>query len=749
MATDTHGWLLDLYPDEQAGAVVWLLGDDGLRRRFVQPFPVTFYLGGEADRRADAGAWLAGQAEPPELATVTRRDLFAGPQTVLAVQAASDIQARRMVAGLRRRFRRLNYYDIDIPFSVRFLAANGVFPTARVSVTAEGDRVLSIRALDDPWDFQFDFPPVRTLHIQPECDPQQVAPRVLRLIYGDTQRELPLADPRRILEELIALFAEYDPDLLLCPHGDAWLFSRLFEWAEQFGVPFQPNRDPNRDVLQKKAFRFYSYGDVHHRAGQTHLFGRWHIDPHNTSMFGGFSLAAALELARVTGVGVQTAARSSPGAGFTALQMAEALRRGILIPFHKRQVEPLRSAQAFHLADRGGLNYRPLVGLHYGVAELDFFSMYPQIMAVWNISGETVGQVGRDTRYVPQTEVPITQDEPGLVATVLKPVLSKRRKAKLLMREIPKDDPRWPLLEAAAEGLKWLGWVSFGYQGFKNNRFGHPQAHEAICAVGREVLTTAKETAFRLGFQVLAANTDSLFVQQQGATEPGDFQELLEAIQRDTGLVLNLEGVFEWLAFVPAKGNPRVGAANRYFGKFADGTLKIRGLAQRRGDTPAWIARAEADALALLAGVPRHQPLNTALAEIVALVQKAVSALQGGRVPLEDLVVWQKLTREPDEYRGLSASAASARQLRIAGKDVQVGQRVGFVYIRGRPPAVRAWGLAFPPALAELDHARYRRLLTRALHGLLVPLGLDETAVQSLVADAVRQLELWPSASNV
>ncbi|TAK12351.1 MAG: hypothetical protein EPO32_08655 [Anaerolineae bacterium] len=744
MTSDLRGWLLDAYPDEQAGAVLWLLGEDGARRRLAMPFPVTFYLGGASDCLADARAWLAERQDPPVMEFMERRELFRGPQTVLAVQAATEIHAMRWARALRRRFRRLYYYDIDIPFSVRLLAAAGVFPTARVQAAVDGKRIESIRALDNPWDFQFDFPPVRTLYIQPDSPPAQTPLRSLRLIYGETEREISLAQPLHVLKELGTILDDFDPDLLLCPHGDAWLFPQLFEWAAQAGIPFQPNRDISRDVLHKKAFRFYSYGDVHHRAGQTHLFGRWHIDPHNTSMFGGFSLAAALELARITGVGVQVAARSSPGAGFTALQMVEALRRGVLVPLHKRQVEPFRSARDFHLADRGGLNYRPLVGLHYSVAELDFFSMYPQIMATWNISGETVGRTGRSNRYVPQTATPITQDEPGLVATVLKPVLTKRRKAKLMMKEIPRDDPRWPVLEAAAEGLKWLGWVSFGYQGFKNNRFGHPQAHEAICAVGRETLTIAKETAFRLGYSVLGANTDSLFVQRQGATEPQDFQDLLEEIQRDTGLVLNLEGVFEWLAFVPAKGNPRVGAANRYFGKFLDGKLKVRGLAQRRRDTPAWIAQAEADALAILAAVPRERPLETALPEIVALAQKAVAALHAGRVPLADLAVSQKLTREPDEYRGLSASAEAARQLRAAGQDVQVGQLVGFVYLKGRPPAVRAWGLPFPPAPAELDHARYRRLLARALHGLLVPLGLEEGDVLSLVTGAVRQLELWP-----
>ena len=138
---------------------------------------------------------------------------------------------------------------------------------------------------------------------------------------------------------------------------------------------------------------FESYGSIYHRATQTHLFGRWHIDPENSSMDMGFnfSMRSAIEMARVTCVSVQTTARNSPGSGFTAMQINEALHRGILIPLHKRQTERFKTAIQLNDADSGGLNYRPIVGLHTYVAEIDFFSMYPSIMMSWNISGETVG----------------------------------------------------------------------------------------------------------------------------------------------------------------------------------------------------------------------------------------------------------------------------------------------------------------------------------------------------------------------
>ena len=43
--SDLTGWLLDVYPDE-TGSVVWLLAQDGQRRRLTHHFPVTFYAAG-------------------------------------------------------------------------------------------------------------------------------------------------------------------------------------------------------------------------------------------------------------------------------------------------------------------------------------------------------------------------------------------------------------------------------------------------------------------------------------------------------------------------------------------------------------------------------------------------------------------------------------------------------------------------------------------------------------------------------
>ena len=68
------------------------------------------------------------------------------------------------------------------------------------------------------------------------------------------------------------------------------------------------------------------------------------------------------------------------------------------------------------------------------------------------------------------------------------------------------------------------------------------------------------------------------------------------------------------------------------------------------------------------------------LPEILALVREQFNALKNKDVPLEELAVTHTLSREPDKYSVLSATALVARQLAIHGKTLKQGQRARFLY---------------------------------------------------------------------
>jgi DNA polymerase-2 len=500
-------------------------------------------------------------------------------------------------------------------------------------------------------------------------------------------------------------------------------------------------------VAFAKERSYFSYGKIVYRGQQVHLSGRWHIDGTNALLYSDFDLDGIYETARVTRLPVQTSARVSPGTGVSSMQIVKALQEGILVPWRKQQSEAFKSALALIRRDQGGLVYQPIVGVHPHVAEVDFVSMYPGLMVRFNISPETAGGCEGD----PEGLRPFPNaDEPGLIPQTLAPLLEKRVRLKQRMRTFSRWDSRFRQDRARASAHKWLLVTCFGYLGYKNARFGRIEAHEAVTAYGREALLRAKETAEDADCTVLQLYVDGLWIGHPGWKDPGDFQAVIEAIHQRTGLPIALEGVYRWIAFLPSRQDSRVPVPNRYFGVFQDGGLKVRGIEARRRDTPAWVAAAQMRVLEELARAPGREEVPARLPRALALLHAAWRDLLAGRVPLEDLTVSQRLSREISEYQARSPAARAALQLKRAGKVVRPGQRVRYLITRGEP-GVHAWDLESEVDRRSLDHQRYLVLLHRAADTVLGPFGVEASALEAWIVHGrqpPRQLPLAPASGE-
>jgi DNA polymerase-2 len=423
--TTRCGWLLNLYAGEEneVGVILWFLDEDGRRCRLTHTFPVTFYAAGPADRLRAAWRYLrdgqtANGVTPTQrlravsLAREQREDLFAGMLDVMAVEVSHPAIQASVFHDLCRCFPDLDYYDADIPLWLRVAATYSVFPLAYCELIVDDDgRLQHITPLESPWQLDPSQPPLQVMTIEPDVAPLHAEPTWIRVRCGRMDNRIPLQPWRLLLIQLQATIRRHNPDLILSRWGDTWLFPTLLQQAEQEGIRFNPNRDEQRRPLQRQEDSYFTYGQVVYRGRQVHLYGRWHIDQQNAMMYGDYGLEGVFEQARVTGLPVQEIARKSPGAGITAMQMVTALRRDILVPYQKQQAEAFKSARDLIRADRGGLVYQPLTGLHREVAELDFVSMYPSIMVRHNISPEAVGTQARNAELVPELGIAVDQQE--------------------------------------------------------------------------------------------------------------------------------------------------------------------------------------------------------------------------------------------------------------------------------------------------------------------------------------------------
>ncbi len=302
-----------------------------------------------------------------------------------------------------------------------------------------------------------------------------------------------------------------------------------------------------------------------------------------------------------------------------------------------------------------------------------------------------------------------------------------------------KNDNRYPYYKALKDALKWLCVVAYGRLGFANSTFGRINSHETVSFLGRKMILKAKEIVEDHGFTVLHAYVDSLFICRPDARREEDFQSLLDEVEEEMNLPIEVEDVYSWVAFVSSRQNPNLSVANRFFCLKSNGAYKIRGLASRREDTPPFIADVQVHVLQILAKEKDPNRLANLLPEVLSILRERISALSARRVPIEKLLITQTLGRELHEYRISSPAARAASQLHAIGRNIQMGQRVQFIYTKTKQ-GVHAWEVPEPFDPDLIDTTKYKELLLQAVHEVFQPLGVSKSVLRNWMFGGVSYL---------
>ena len=309
-----------------------------------------------------------------------------------------------------------------------------------------------------------------------------------------------------------------------------------------------------------------------------------------------------------------------------------------------------------------------------------------------------------------------------MVPRTLRPILILRERLKARAQEVSGEAAR--PYRKRQNALKWMLVTCFGYLGYKNARFGRIEAHEAVTAYGRDKLLAAKEIFEGAGFTVLHGLTDCLWVQKAGFTK-GDLYELCWEVSRVTGVKLALEGVYRWICFMPSKQDRERPVATRYFGVFADGSLKVRGLACRRRDTPPFVRRAQEAMLQKLTEAVTMAELADLRPEVEEMAEGYRQILREGGIAPQELVITRVLSQKVEEYKVDTPTSLAARQLAAAGIQIQPGEKVRYVHREGEkgPKESRVAAAPFIETLDGYDIQLYLDLLERAVEEVMLALG--------------------------
>jgi len=754
---EIQGWLFDLYPLESS-MILWIKNEDGSLRRFEDPFRPRFYARGEKKDLLSLFHTLEKEKRTAGYQWTSKKEFWSGEEgEVLEIELRDSDHYAQLPKILPRWEERITFYNCDIPVAQAYLYEKRLFPTGRCMAETEGGRVFEIHP--DPsesvWMDDGDLPDLRVMELYSDG-------RSLSLGCEGYRLEMENVD----LEEIGKFFSHFDPDVVLSDDGDASLLPLLFSLERKLKIPIPWDREPSpiKRVVNPKGRSYFSYGRTYYRA-PAHLFlGRWHMDRKNSFIYGESGIEGVIELARLAKIPVQRMARTSPGTAITSMQLDRAFQEGILIPWRKGEPERFKTAWDLLVADKGGLVFQPRLGIFEDVAEIDFASMYPTIMAIHNLSAETVLCGCCQNQKVPEAGYTICEKREGIVPKTLKPILVRRAWLKKMAKETEcgmrnsecgvkekdteesgkknaegKEDrraghracpegseERKEIYNRKQTALKWMLVTCFGYLGYRNARFGRIEAHEAVTAFGREKLLQAKEICEEEGFELLHALTDSLWIRKKDLREE-EVLELCRKISEATGITMSLEGIYRWMAFLPSKGNPESPVANRYFGLFKNGKIKARGLAFRRGDMPPLIQEAQIRMVEVLAGARNVKDYESEIPKILDLLLEYALRLKEGQAKAEDLAIGKRISQEPNEYKVDSLTALAAQQLEDFGIPIHPGEKVRYVIkdalSKDKAERVKSFPLVGPDD--TYDVKKYLELLLKATEELLIHLGYD------------------------
>jgi DNA polymerase, archaea type len=556
-------------------------------------------------------------------------------------------------------------YNVDVRQDQRYMAEHDIFPC--------GDR--------DESRFCPDFEmPLTSLEIKVAGDPSM--PREIsrvEILDGHGRR---LEGPeRQVITDLLELIKSHNPDLILLPYADTWA-PLIVRKASRYDLKTTISRTGFLKQMASKSY--WSYGKVNHKDGAMIPEGRILIDTAKSFVYAESGLKGVLMASRLSGLSPNLTSRFTPGTLISSYEVFEALRRGVAVPFRKRDAEGFRNISELRACDKGGMMFQPEPGVYEKVHQIDFTSLYPSIIVKYNLSPETIEH--------PEMK--------GFLSTVLSSLLNLRIETKRLK----KTNPDYAGIDSV---LKWMLVTCFGYTGYRNAKFGQIEVHEKITEISRELLMQIKGLAEHMNFEVQHGIVDSLWV----IGEP--ISAFKEAVERETGILTEVDS-YDWITFLPmADGS---GAYNRYFGRLDTAKMKIRGVMARKGDTPEYVRRMQQDLFDVLAKMRSLDQLRMIQPMAREVYKKYMRELEDADV--RELAIHRRVSRMSYSRRCAEASAVKAYQKR--GLPLATGMEIGYVVTDAAK-----WKVDTERDASEFDGGYYRKLLEKAWEEVAFVLQCD------------------------
>ncbi|TXT59701.1 MAG: putative DNA polymerase (Inactivated B2-family) [Promethearchaeota archaeon] len=661
-------------------------------------------------------------------------------------------------------------YNTDIPIAQMYFYTEELFPMSFCEFEIKCERsksnskpiftLLSLNLKDDNEKLFYEFPPLSAVWLDITVQKKDIKPyfneplksATISIIKKERNKNIPRADGEKKKEKIVINTGNereklrritktieiLDPDIILTHKGDEFVFPYLAARASinhiSSEIYFSRTKTPLKYCIfdvsgSNNSDHYMSYGIIRRRSKtQVYFTGRFHLD---TSAYGSLhfsegNIPGVIEVARLSRISLQRLCRITIGGALHSIQFYYAYKLDHLIPPFKKNPEDFSNALCLVEGDRGGHIFEPKIGVFSQVIELDFSSMYPSLMAYYNISSETLNcECCKDDGTgikVPGLKFHICSKREGIISKSIKLPLEKRLKCKQHVRET--GSARYKFIDIA---LKWILVVSFGYLGFRNARFGKIEAHQTVCAFAREFLMRSSEIAKKYGCRIIHGIVDSLWLQDTRGRSPKEFEKITKKIAQEitneTKIPMSWDGRFNIIVFLPSRAEPDVPALNHYWGIKSDGDKKIRGIEIRRRDIPQIIKRAQREFIEVFDCVTSVDAFKKKIPKVEQKLFSYAKEINSGDLSREDLTIIQRISRRPSEYKVNSYQAVAARQLEKAGEIASPGKKVKYIILNADadpdfPERKVILTDLFDPERHTYDKEKYLELLQRAFENI-------------------------------
>lgn len=438
-----------------------------------------------------------------------------------------------------------------------------------------------------------------------------------------------------------------------------------------------------------------------------------------TSFEDELAMKLILVLARISSMPVEDVSRQGVSRWIRNFMHREHRKRNMLIPNAEdilaKKGKTATTAIIKGKKYKGAIVVEPTPGVHFNVAVMDFPSLYPSIIKVWNLGYQSILCSHPECRenIVPGTPHWVCTRKRALESLLIGSLRDLRvrwYKLKAKDKSLSTDLRSWYSITQGA--LKVILNASYGVFGAASFDLYCPPVAEATAAIGRHAITQILNRAEELGIQVLYGDTDSLFLKNPSKEQIG---ELARWTERELKMSIDVEKVYRYAVFSSRKKN--------YLGVLEDGSVDVKGLTGKKKHIPLFIKNAFNKMKERLAQVKNPAEFEKAKKDIANVVRERYMRLKRREwESLSELAFHVVLGEELYRYTKTTPQhVKAAKILQDSGVEIRAGDLIGFVKTI-REPHVKPVELA---TKNEVDVDKYVAYLQSTFEQVLDALGLS------------------------